>query len=811
MSTAERQNKTSKQRPPTIKGMVEIVHFASPTFTAGKLRRTDSASGGVDNGNGTTKTGKNTSMSLTSFTAPQELKINSQVTLHGQWEEHKLYGAQFKADTVEYDLSLDATGLCLWLQKNREIRGIGPSKAKIIADTFGESFDGVIRNEPERVAQAAKLSSDTVANLQAVWIANQDEIVLITYLAAFGLSIHEIDTLRAKYGHNTVGMLRTDPYLIIGEIPRFAFKKVDKIALRTGIEKTNVSRIDHGILWCLTDNEQSGGHTYIKYTDLLKRANGLLELDSLDSHILIAERCKELQKTDRIQIIKTAGAPGCDDSDESINYAVLRTATWNREKWLYELIDGLRKGKKEKVKEQTDTDIDGDGDIANLSSNIRALAPLLNDNQLSAVVNAVVYPISMISGGAGTGKTFTVNAIKEYHLKQRHSVILCAPTGKAARRLEEVTNYEASTIHRLLGYDGRGFTASPENPISADVLIIDEFSMVDSSLAYFLFQAIDWQKTSVVLVGDHNQLPPVGPGNMLRDLIVHNAIPTTILNTVVRQAGVLKTNCCAILDGRIDGTSTPDRTPDGQESSSQQSSFIPWQIIDSLGDADNCRLWIEEIFTNMLRGYAQLDVIHGLQILAPMKDRECGVNRLNVELQRIYQQVRHNVTVEPVLEGRKPQFCQHDKVIQMKNDYTLGVMNGTIGQVVGKGPDASLLVKFEGQDATVEVSRERKNNLSLAYALTIHKCQGSEFPFVILVIHKSQSYMHSRNLIYTGATRAKKKLIIVGDAWGIRNSVTKVSADQRKTWFGELLRQDRTHDEQLSEMRQGKEGRERKE
>jgi len=747
-------------RPTTIKGLVEIIHFASGTFTAGKLRP-------VGNGDGNSSS-TSTPTSLISFTAPQELKLNSQITLHGRWEEHKLYGAQFKATQVEYDLALDAAGLSLWLQKNNEIRGIGPSKAQTIANAFGERFDDVIRNNPDEVARVAKLSPEAISNLRTIWIKNQAEIHLITWLAAFGLSIHEIETLRNKYGYNTVGVLRKDPYLIIGELPGFAFKKVDKIALKTGIPKDAVSRIDHGILWCIRDAEDSG-HTYVTLGELIENANTLLELDGLGSRVLISERCQDLLRNDRLQIIHMAGQPG--DHENEV-FACLRPVTWRREVWMQETVcKCVEKG--ERILKRDDLD--------EFRKIIQKIAPSLNSQQLEAVLNATIYQLSLISGGAGTGKTFTVDAIRRYWLQNGHTVMLCAPTGKAARRLEEVTGHEASTIHRLLGYNGIDFTAGPDSPIPTDVLIIDEFSMVDSTLAYHLFRAIDWQRTTVVLVGDHNQLPPVGPGNMLRDLIEHSSVPTTILDTVVRQAGILKTNSCRILTGSI-----------------ERSEGSSWQIVDSLGDAESCRLWVEEIFANILQGYPDLDVTHGLQILAPMKDREVGVKRLNIELQRIYQQVRHKVVVESVAEGRRPKFYRHDKVIQTKNDYSLGVMNGTLGQVIGVEPGGSILINFEGQGEVVEVPSHKKINLQLAYALTIHKCQGSEFPFVILVVHKSQSFMHSRNLIYTGATRAKRKLIIVGDQWGIRNSVMRVDADKRKTWFGELLRKDREWRERMA-------------
>jgi len=265
-----------------------------------------------------------------------------------------------------------------------------------------------------------------------------------------------------------------------------------------------------------------------------------------------------------------------------------------------------------------------------------------------------------------------------------------------------------------------------------------------------------------------------------------------MLTHVVRQAGTLKRNCTAILDGYVEPTCKP-----------KEKGAIPWQVVRSLTETLTCKRHLVDGFKQILESRPTADIIHGIQILSPQKKGDLGCDALNVELQRVVQKVKWGVDVEPVShgKGKRPAFYVNDKVIQTKNDYNLDVMNGTLGQIVGIGPffdpetreeiantKDALKIQFEGRNRPVIVEKDKRINVSLAYALTIHKCQGSEFPMVLLVIHKAHNFMHTRNLLYTGATRAKKKLIVMGDKWGISNCASKVAVDLRKTWLSELLK-----------------------
>ena len=758
-----------------LRGTVDHLFFSSPTFSAGRLKLSKDQS----------------SIDLykpVSFTAPVQLSVGETVTLHGSWKTHDTYGEQFIAKQVEHDLNLDADGLALWLEKNKDIKGIGTSKARLIANTFGEDFDRVIMNEPQRVADLAHLNPNQIETLQTVWKEYRANRELITWLAAFGLSKYEIDVLLEKYGSNTYSVLRSDPYLIVGALPRFAFKKADKIALRMGVPKDFPSRIKHGLLWVVRDT-QNDGHTYLLWDQLIDKANVLLELDGLNSRNVIAEYAADV-KGMWIGRLPSLVSDNPEISDKSIS-VVGDERMIDAEKYLAQFAANVSPSPHEK----DFVDIEKPA----IRSMITTLAPQLNEDQATAVQNAMLWSISLISGGAGTGKTYTVSTIKRLYEENGLIVTLCAPTGKAARRLAETTNGDAQTIHRLLGYNGHQYLV---DNVPTDLLVIDEFSMVDSRLAFELFSRVDMTKTTVVIVGDHNQLPPVGPGNMLRDLIESGVIPTTILRNVVRQAGVLKRNSTAILSGAVAPTSEKNET-----------GHVPWQVVDGNNDSGSCAVWVKSVVGKLSKDYPDLDLVHGMQILAPIKDGDLGVKRLNVELQRIVQRVRYGREVEDYasdLVGSRAggankskkkylsyRYFPEDKIIQIQNDYKLGenggVMNGTLGQIVEtsdeSGARGSLLIQFEGESEPVQVDMEKRKNIALAYVLTIHKAQGSEFPYVILIIHKSHSFVHNRSILYTGATRAQKKLTIVGDTWGIRNCAAKTVVDKRQTWLSVLLRQ----------------------
>lgn len=399
----------------------------------------------------------------------------------------------------------------------------------------------------------------------------------------------------------------------------------------------------------------------------------------------------------------------------------------------------------------------------------------LNEQQRNAVETALSYRTSLISGVAGSGKSYVISVLHEMHLQQRRKVILCAPTGKAARRLAELTRADAFTVHRRLGFDGYNFGKNSNNPLDADVVIVDEVSMVDTKLLYHLFEAVDMRRSMITLVGDHNQLPPVGPGYPLRDLIEDDTVPRAELPEVMRQAGELKKNCTDILKGKIAGTVT---APDG----------VPiWKVETGLGAVEDLSERILELFSGELESLGY-DIMKDVQVLIPRKATVIGVNRINVLLQQLLQEQRFERNID-LQDPNNPDFFQGDKIIQTRNNYDLGqygIMNGTIGTVVSVSSN-SLDVKFP--DETVSIKKQLWKDIQLAYALTVHKTQGSEFPCVILVLHPSHGGMHRRNLFYTGVTRAQKSVFILGTEDAIENCARTVDTQKRQTLLPYYMKQ----------------------
>ena len=373
-----------------------------------------------------------------------------------------------------------------------------------------------------------------------------------------------------------------------------------------------------------------------------------------------------------------------------------------------------------------------------------------------------------------THNTYIVNSLCDIFQNEKYHVTLCAPTGKAAKRLEESTGRSAQTIHRLLGYNGREF--QNKGPIETDLLAVDEVSMCDVPLLWHLLRIVDFSRTTVVLVGDHNQLPPIGPGNVLRDLIKTEMVPVSRLTEVVRQAGELKRNCSAILKGQI-----------AKSTSEEKNGLKSWYPVLGHLTADDAKKKILHLYADIFPNMTNLDILRDVQLLTPLRARgPLSVNALNVALQKLLQKTLHKVDVIPPQPNRRPDFLLHDKVIQRRNNYDLGVMNGTVGYVTDVKDNGDLHINFDGDWVLLKKSEGHLGDIDLAYALTFHQAQGSEFPVAIVVCHKSHSFMHHRNLLYTGVTRAKQSVVLVGDHWGVRHCAEKEEASQRRTFLSQI-------------------------
>jgi len=391
--------------------------------------------------------------------------------------------------------------------------------------------------------------------------------------------------------------------------------------------------------------------------------------------------------------------------------------------------------------------------------------------QREAFEGAIDNQIYLITGPGGTGKTYVIKQLVEYFLSQEMNIILAAPTGKAAKRMEQVSHHPAVTIHRLLGYNGSMFKRNKEDPINIDVLIIDEISMLDIVLGYHLFKAIDFTKTKLIFAGDHHQLPPVGPGNILRDILSTKIIPFTILDQVVRQAGALRKNSLEILNGKMVGLNKAD--PESTD----------WILITSFSEQNEILQYLVHLYENILYDQLGYDLLRDVQVLAPQKNGLLGIINLNKQIQQVVQKKVFNKTIDLVDDNKQIILYPGDKVIQTKNNYDLDIMNGHIGYVIENDPiSRTHVIEFEDR-GKVTLGNDQKKDILPAYSITTHRSQGSEYPCVINIIHSSHRFMLNRQLLYTSVTRAQKKNIIIGDKKGIRHGIKNQQLYKRRTFL----------------------------
>lgn len=712
-----------------------------------------------------------------SFTIQGAVEVDRLITLHGVWTKDAKWGWQFKATSFSYPMPEGAglaggtIGLAAYLANDPEFRGLGPAKARLIADAFGDQFDQAIREDPTSVAEAGKLTQDQVTALQAAWIERTAVNAISVWLAEFGLTAHQIKRIAQAYGDDARAVLESDPYILIRDLDGFGFLRTDQIALKMGVAKDHPGRLKACIRHILDEESTNAGHTWIEHGDLVRRALKDLYLDTLQAKKLINGAIDSLCADHNPDLVAV----------EMNGHAYVALTHIYRQEMA--LLDWFQEhGNRPHA--QPVQDIDGAITAAERDSKTH-----LEDAQRAAAEQALKTKISIITGGAGTGKSFTIKTIRTIFQNAGHTVGVCAPTGKAARRLANDA-IPASTIHRFLEYNPAlgGFTYTREHPLTWDVVVVDEVSMCAVPLLYALISAINFDRTVLVLVGDQNQLPPIGPGNVLRDCCDHDILPVTRLTVCHRNAGKLKENCGAILSGRL------ERRPSRKDPASPR---FEWFVVEDREDPEEvvsllCTMMEEQFDT------WHFDPIEDCQVIVPQHKGPIGVDRLNWELQRVWQRKRYSRDLPPVTEtqwAKRPALLPGDKVMQIKNDYKLdplrgGVMNGTCGIIKEVAPPPGLTkdhyqIAFEDRANLVaaEVGSEQAENLVLAYACTVHKVQGSQYECVVAVVHRSHAYMLSRNLLYTAVTRARTSAIVIGEPVGLRRAVRTITSMRRNTWM----------------------------
>jgi exodeoxyribonuclease V alpha subunit len=671
-----------------------------------------------------------------------QLAEGQHLRVTGERKSHPRFGVQIEVTTVEAVLPTNKDGLIAYLGSGL-VKGIGPATAERIVAAFGETTLEVIESAPDRLLAVRGLGRRKLDDLVAAVRSQRDVQEVLVFLRAHGLGQALAGRIVKRLGRNASALIQANPYRLADEVIGVGFRTADRLALRLGLAADAAERIDAGLLHVLAIAARDG-HCYLDADDLGRRTAELLEIDETAVHA----RIPELERSSRIvrdriedndalyPVALLAAERGCAD-------AVLRLLAFPP---LPVRLDF----------ERALDDFAAERDIT------------LPSGQREAVERAFRHSISVITGGPGVGKTTTVRAIAALAARANLALVLAAPTGRAAKRLEESTAVNARTVHRLLEFQpGLGrFLRDAEHPLEGDVLVVDETSMLDVQLAYNLLRAVR-PGMRLVIVGDIDQLPSVGAGAVLSDLIGSGAVPVTRLSTIFRQGSGSRIveAAHAIRGGEVPTTGSAD-----------DDFFIV-----SSKTPTHAREIIRELVTARIPRRFGLDPVRDVQVLCPMYRGDAGADALNLDLQTAL-----NPNGEEFVRGGRA-FRIGDKVMQVKNDYDLDVYNGDVGFVRGiDRTTQTLLIRFD--ERTIEYPFADSDQLVPAYAITIHRSQGSEYPAVVIPVLTEHFVMLARNLLYTAVTRGRKLVVIVGTQNALELAVGNSGDRRRNTALAARLR-----------------------
>lgn len=652
--------------------------------------------------------------------------------LEGNWESNTKYGKTFKVEKWEEVLPDNVNGIRLYLESGL-IKGIGPALAESIVWKFKEKTLDVINSHSEELLSIPKIGRKKAEQIWESWDEHKYMRESISYLLNSGISVALAVKIFKKYERNTINTIKTNPYQLIYDIEGIGFQRADDIAKKMGFSNDNPERIKAGITFVLRlDSEE--GNTYMTVQDFLAKASQLLNVNwSLVNSVVNDLATND---DDRIVIVQDDKVylPELYYAEKNIAYH-LRVMTRR-----YSAFNG--------------------GKGADIPTIEEELGIKYEPEQIDAVQTALKSNVMVLTGGPGTGKTTVTKGIIRALLDYDYTIACAAPTGKAAERMSEATGMEAKTIHRLLEYKpNAGFSYNEQSPLDYDVIILDEASMINALLMNNFIKAVKYS-TKLILIGDVDQLPSIGAGNVLNDIIASESIPVVKLEKIFRQAQSSRiiTNAHKINHGIM-----PELTNTG----SKDFFFIPATTPEAASET------IIELVTKRLPKAYNTEPKQ-IQLLTPMKIGELGTVKMNNRLQAII-----NPTGKSLKYGATT-FRVGDKVMQIKNNYDKDVFNGDTGIIFDIDEQLRIItVKYKNKEAFYE--QKDFDELILAYASTIHKSQGSEYDIVVIPILGEHYVMLQRNLIYTAITRAKKICVLVGDKRMINYGVGKVTVDKRLT------------------------------
>jgi len=675
------------------------------------------------------------------------ISIGDSMVVSGNLIYHKQYGEQISLENYKKMMPTTIVQIEKYLSSGIT-PFIGEKIAKQIVKLYGEDSLNIITEDPNALRKVKGLGAKRIAKIHETLIKEKESRQVLIYLQGLGIGNKTSMLIYKTYRDKTIETINNNPYVLIEDIKGIGFNIADQIALKNDIEKTDLFRISAGLQYYLLSQANNSGNCYIEKEQALREVASLLKIDQtyVESALL------HIEITGKIKIVNL------DDKD----VVFLRTIFDEEQNIVSNIIRLL-------INEE-----EGQETIINLIDEVGDFS--YSDTQKEAILQAIYKKMLIITGGPGTGKTTIIKAIIKLLDKLGLSFNLCAPTGRAAKRMEESTGHKSSTIHRLLGYkslesEDKLLQYDRDNPLPVDVVIVDEVSMIDIYLMSDLMDAID-DHSKLILVGDVDQLPSVGPGNVLRDLISSKVITTITLDTIFRQGekSNIAKNAHLINSGK-----RPVLNEEGKD----------FFFIRTKNDND-CLQVIQDLVSKRLPGHYKVDPLKDIQVLSAMKKGTCGVDNLNQALQERLNPADFN---KEEIEVANRIFREGDKVMQIRNNYDLdmedefgnkqkGVYNGDIGFIRNTfTKDAACQVIID--DKKVVYDYKDMGELNHSYAITIHKSQGSEFPIVIIPMVRGPYMLLSRNILYTAISRGKKIVVLVGDE-AVMNSMIENNFRQNR-------------------------------
>ena len=699
-----------------------------------------------------------------------ELSPGEQAVFTGEWTEHRTYGKQFKCASCEIRVPTTLLGIERYLGSGL-IRGIGPATATLIVRQFGEDTLAILSEHPERLTEIPGIGQKRMAMIAESFREHQGARQAMIFLQSYGIPAALAVRIGKFYGDRTPEIVREDPYRLCDDLEGVGFRTADRIGIALGVAPDSDSRVRCAMKYVLRETSASAGHVYLPEKELCSAAASLLQVPRA-----LCERA--------LTALLLSSALIAEEGEEDTGRRVYLPAFWRAEQEvalrIKELMCAIRPDK--------------------FRGALRAVADFekrrgirFSPNQRDAIVRALETGVFVITGGPGTGKTTIINCILEL-LSGENDVLLCAPTGRAAKRMTEATGAEAKTIHRLLEYGGEegAFARNDENPLEADCIIADEASMIDLMLMRSLLRAIQ-PGTRLILVGDADQLPSVGAGNVLGDILASGAVPCARLTDIYRQSETSRIVMNAHLINRGEMPLLNEKDTD----------FF-FERRASYADTAQSVLGLVTRRLPAYLGYGKEEAselaVRNIQVLSPARKGECGVNSLNILLQEALNPPSPR---KKQLTWGKTLFRVGDKVIQTKNDYRIewtretpdgpedgtGVFNGDVGFITDMDPENTTVTVLFDEEKEVIYEAGDLESLEPAYCLSVHKSQGSEFPVVVMPVIGGPPMLLTRNLLYTAMTRARELVVLVGSEDVIRRMVANDHVARRYTTLALRLRE----------------------